>query len=180
MYEAQTLNTIVGIATLAMQVIALALFCMYFMRRENADAASTGKSIKSSVERWGLWTGLALTLAALAMALYYSSVLGFEACSLCWWQRIFLFPQAILFAMAIHRGDGNRIADYSIALSIFGLGVALYQHVLQMFPSALPCPATGVSCAQRLLFELGYITFPLVAATLFSLLIVIMLFVRER
>lgn len=73
------------------------------------------------------------------------------------------------------------IAEYSIALSFFGAGVALYQHVLQMIPnSGLPCPAVGSSCAQRLLFEFGYVTFPLLAFTLFSFLITLMLLVRTR
>jgi len=41
----------------------------------------------------------------------------------------------------------------------------------------LPCPASGVSdCARRYVFEYGYITLPLIGATLFVFLIVLMLF----
>ena len=73
------------------------------------------------------------------------------------------------------------MAEYSIILSVFGGVIALYQHVLQMMPgSGLPCPATGPSCAMRILFEFGYITFPLMAFTVFAFLVIVMLFVRER
>ncbi|OGG60165.1 hypothetical protein A2765_01155 [Candidatus Kaiserbacteria bacterium RIFCSPHIGHO2_01_FULL_56_24] len=128
----------------------------------------------------GLLIALVVSVLATILTLFYSDVLGFEPCPLCWWQRIFLFPQVILFGMAFWKKDAY-IAEYSIVLSIFGFGVALYQHALQMFgEGSLPCPATGVSCAQRILFEFGYITFPMLAVTAFAFLIVLMLFVRAR
>jgi hypothetical protein len=45
----------------------------------------------------------------------------------------------------------------------------------------IPCPATGgiaADCAQRFLFEFGYVTFPLMSLSLFVLIIVVLLFVR--
>lgn len=175
MFDIESLNHLVGLGTIAIQIAAVALFAVYFGRKR----FPTFQDIGVSTARWGLRAALLLTLAAIAAALFYSDVLGFEPCPLCWWQRVFLFPQAILFALALWKGEGSRIAYYSIALSIAGFGIALYQHALQMFPGSLPCPATGVSCAQRLLFEYGYVTFPLVAASVFALLIVLMLFVRN-
>ena len=87
------------------------------------------------------------------------------------------------FALALRKRDSN-IADYSIALSIAGGAAALYQHYLQMGgTSVLPCPASSseaVDCAVRFVFEFGYITFPMMALTLFAFLIVLMLFVRKR
>lgn len=115
------------------------------------------------------------------MTLYYES-LGFEPCPLCWWQRIFLYPQVSLFAMALWCSRYRVAAiDFSIAFSIIGGAIALYHHALQMMPgSGLPCPATGVSCAQRIFFEFDYITYPLMALSVFAFLVVVMLFVRAR
>src|SRR3989344_5990262 len=50
---------------------------------------------------------------------------------LCWWQRIFLYPQVFLLGFAAHRKDAG-MAFYSIVLSGLGLLVALYHHALQM------------------------------------------------
>jgi len=97
-------------------------------------------------------------------------------------QRVFLYPQIFSFIVALSKQD-RRIADYSIALSVPGFVIALYQHYLQMGgTSVIPCPATAdkaVDCAVRFLFEFGYITYPLMAATAFAFLIITMLFVRK-
>ncbi|MCR4281018.1 MAG: hypothetical protein NUV88_01655, partial [Candidatus Kaiserbacteria bacterium] len=57
-------------------------------------------------------------------------------------------------------------------------------HYLQMGGASLvPCPAAAseaVDCAVRFLYELGYITFPLMSFSVFAFLIIVMLFVRRR
>ena len=92
-----------------------------------------------------------------------------------------MYPQAILFAVALWLKDRN-VTLYSIFFSIIGFCIALYNHILQVLPSGtLPCPAmSSVSCSQRIIFEFGYVTFPLLGATIFAFLIVIMFIVRRR
>lgn len=171
----ETLNYFVALATLFLQVGTLALLIAYFFRDKSTFIAD----VVAPISRWGIWAALLMVLGALVMSLYYSDVLGFEPCPLCWWMRIFMYPQVILFALALWLKDRN-VTVYSIALSVIGMGVGLYNHALQVLPgSALPCPATGtVSCSQRIIFEFGYITFPLVGVSLFAFLIVLMLYVR--
>lgn len=173
----ETLNYLLAVGTLAMQVAGAGFLALYFLQKRFADL----RDIAGLLGRWGVWLGLFLTLGATAMTLYYSEVLGFLPCGWCWVQRVFLWPQVLLFSLALHKRD-RAIADYSIAFSVFGAAAALYQHYLQMGGQALvPCPASGAGdCAQRFMFEFDYITFPLMAATLFGFLIVLMLFVRKR
>lgn len=177
MYPVETINQAVGIGALVMQVLALAFLVLFFLRRKYPDL----EDVAALLGRYGLWIGLALTLSGVVISLFYSEILGFVPCSWCWFQRIFMYSQAVLFAVAIAKND-TGIAAYSIALSVFGLVIGLYNHYLQVGGGALiPCPASGGGdCAQRFLFELGYITFPLVGVSAFALLIVVMLFVRRR
>lgn len=179
MLSVDFLNYWVAVGTVGMQLGALALLIVYFLRKRIPDL----EDVETLIGKWGLWLGFLLTLGAMVMSLYYSEVLGFAPCGLCWAMRIFMYSQVVLFAVAIWKKD-RHIADYSIALSIFGFIVGAYQHYLQMGGTdILPCPATSTAasdCAQRILFEFGYITFPLVGISLFVLLIVIMLFVRKR
>lgn len=172
-----TANTLLGWGTLALQVTTLVLLAAFFLQRRVPSIRDTIDAIKP----WAIPVALALSLAGSLATLYYSHVLGIEPCPLCWWQRVFLYPQVILFAVALIRKE-RVIACYSIALSAIGAGVALYQHALQVLPdSGLPCPASGtVSCAQRFLFEFNYITYPLAAVTLFAAIIVLMLIIRRR
>ncbi len=177
MYSVETINYILALATLAMQAVGAGLLAVYFLRARFPDLEDVG----AFLTKWGLWSGLLLSLAGIALTLLYSEVIGYVPCGLCWLVRIFLYPQAILFAIALWKRD-RSVADYSIVLSAFGFVVALYTHYLQMGGSSLvPCPASGVSdCARRLVFEFGYITLPMMGVTLFALLIIMMLFVRRR
>lgn len=172
----ESANTLVGFATLATQLVALALFAIYFLRHRSPVAAEFARIIG----RYGIWIALTLTGFASVITVYYSAILGLEPCPLCWWQRAFLYPQVVLFAVSLWKRE-HQVACYSIALSVIGALIALYQHALQMLPgSGLPCPATGVSCAQRVLFEFNYVTFPLAAVTIFLCVIALMLIVRKR
>lgn len=173
----ETINLNLGIAVIAMQILAAALLVVFLFRNRTPSF----RDIAASVSSWGVWAGLLLSLGAIATTLVHSSVFNLPPCPLCWWQRIFLYPQAVIFAVAVSKRDANA-ACYSIALSILGLAVSLYHHVLQIAPAGtLPCPADGtVSCSQVLFLEFGYITYPLMSASLFAFLIVVMLFVRRR
>ena len=174
--DVSTLNYFLATATIGLQLVTVILLVVFLMRKK----VPSFNDIAQSVGERGLWIAFGITFVTFLFTEYYK-ILGFEPCPLCWWQEIFLYPQIVLFAIAAWRKD-TRIVDYSIVLSIFGAGVALYQHVLQMTPhGTLPCPATGtVSCATRILFEYNYITFPLMAFTTFAFLIVVMLLVRSR
>ena len=177
MITAETLNPLLGLATFALQIATAGFLALYIFRSKLPDL----NDVVAFAGTWGLWAALLLSFGGTAMSLFYSDVLGFVPCGLCWLMRIFMYSQVPLFAVALWKRDRN-IADYSIALSIFGVALGLYQHYLQMGgASVIPCPATGGGdCAQRFFFELNYITFPLMGATLFAALIVTMLFVRLR
>lgn len=169
-------NTLVGFGTLALQLLTLGLFLVLFLRRRSSGAAQIARAIQSH----GIAIALVLSSVASAITVYYSAILGLEPCPLCWWQRAFLYPQVVLLAVALVKRE-RLVACYSIALSVIGGLIAAYQHLLQVLPgSGLPCPATGVSCAQRFLFEFGYITYPLSAVSIFACLIAIMLIVRQK
>ncbi len=170
-----TTNFVLALGAVALQIATVVLFVLYLVRNRVPELQTTVAHVKA----WALPVAFALSLATMALSLYYSEFLGIEPCPLCWWQRIFLYPQVILLGIALYRRD-TSIAVYSIALSVLGALFALYNHILQVMPSGtLPCPAATVSCAQRFVFEFGYITLPLMGLTMFAALIVLMLFVRQ-
>jgi len=179
MISVETLNQALAAATLVLEIATIAFLALFFIRKRFPDLNDIGDMLA----RNGLWLGCILTLGGMATSLFYSEILGFAPCAWCWWQRVFLYAQVPLFGLALAKRD-THIADYSIALSVSGACVALYQHYLQMGgASIIPCPANlsrASDCAQRFLFEFGYITFPLMCFSLFAFLIVVMLFVRNK
>ena len=171
-------NYYVALGVLILQSVGLAFLALFFLKKKFPDL----QGVADFLRRRGLWIGLALTLGAMAASLYYSEILGILPCGLCWIQRIFLYPQVVLFVLAIWKKDSG-IADYIIGLSILGALTGLYQHYIQMGgENVLPCPAvtTVADCAQRFMFEFGYITFPFAVFVLFAFLIILMFFVRSR
>lgn len=174
----ETTNFLLALGTVALQVVSIGLLSLFFFRKTSLVLGEATRFVSS----WAFLIAFLSTLTASAMTLFYSDVLGIEPCALCWWQRIFLYPQVVLFGLALFKRERSPFGiDYAIILSLLGAAFALYHHALQTLPSGtLPCPSQGVSCAQRFVFEFGYITFPLMAFSLFMFLIVLMFFARSR
>lgn len=125
---------------------------------------------------------LGIVLFSIAGSVFFSEVAGFPACLYCWYQRVLLFPQAAIFAVALLKKDKGS-ADYSIVLSVIGALVALYQSYLQWggegFGSCYAGPGT-IDCAKRYFIEFGYVTLPVMSLTAFAVILILMLSMRYR
>lgn len=168
------LNFLLALGTLLAQVVVLILLGLFFFQKDSPVIAFLGE--------YGIHFIFLISLAGVVISLIYSEVFGFIPCGLCWLQRVFLYPQVILALLALLKRD-RGIADYLLSLSIVGALIALYQHYLQMGGAVLiNCPAVGVGadCAKRIVFEFGYITFPLMSFTIFALIIMLALIVRTQ
>ncbi len=116
---------------------------------------------------------LLVVLGGVIGSLFYSQVAGYVPCELCWWGRIFLYPQIVILSIALIKKD-LTVTKYIKALSIAGLIIAGYHSLLQMglVPSVI-CGATSISCAQRYFITFGYITLPMMGFTAFLLLTIL-------
>lgn len=110
-------------------------------------------------------------------SLYFSNIMMFPPCSLCWWQRICMYPLTILFMIAFLRKDQN-VLFYTTPLIVIGFMISLYHNLLYygvIEKSFIPCSA-GVSCTSVQFVTMGFITIPLMALTAFTLLLAIALY----
>jgi disulfide bond formation protein DsbB len=123
---------------------------------------------------------LALVVAAVSMAgsLWFSYGAGFVPCTLCWYQRISMYPLVPLLATGLIVRD-PRVRIYAGVFAVIGLGLSAYHIVLERFPSlesdvcdrANPCTIIWVR-------RFGYLTIPTMAASAFALIIVCTLVAR--
>ena len=154
----ETLNTLLGAAGVALLAVTILLFFDIFTMKRTL--------FRESVEQYGLLMAAGLLVGSMGMALVYSEIFGFVPCGLCWSMRIFVFSQAFIVTAAVIRKD-STIAFYGIVLSIPGIILGLYQHYLQMGGTSLiNCPASGGDCSKRILFEFGFMTFPLLGVAM--------------
>lgn len=127
---------------------------------------------------------LAFIVALVSMlgSLYYSEIAQYTPCKLCWYQRILMYPQALLLGIAYARKD-NHITLYSLVLSIIGAGIALYHYLIQIgtIGEIVPCTTVGysVSCAEKFIMTFGYITIPMMSLSAFLIIIFLMLAKRK-
>lgn len=112
-------------------------------------------------------------------SLFLSEVAQFVPCKLCWWQRIFMYPTALISLIALIRND-KKIAIYILPLSLIGGAISIYHYVMQLFPNLLECSEEVAKCSTIQFAEYGYITIPLMALTAFLLIAIFSLFLLKK
>lgn len=135
-------------------------------------AQSNGR-VRAIFHEYAIYFAWIVSIVATAGSLYLSEILHYEPCKLCWFQRIFMYPQVILLGIAAYRND-RSILNYAIPLSAIGACISTYHYAEQKLPAlakVLPC-RVGIPCNTTQINFLGFITIPLMALTAFILIIV--------
>lgn len=116
-----------------------------------------------------------IAVTATAGALFIGEVMLMVPCQLCWYQRICMFPLALILGMACY-SDDRRGAVYALPLALLGAAIALYHTLLvaEIIPKAwIPCGA-GVSCADQKLEILNGIPIPWLSLAAFVAIAVLL------
>ncbi len=133
------------------------------------------------IKRNILYIAWAQALIAMLGSLYFSNVLHFPPCVLCWYTRIALYPLVIILGVGILLKE-KRIHYYVLPLTIIGLLISLYHNLLyyKVIPEALaPCTA-GVSCTTKFISYFGFLTIPLLGFIALSIITICMLVHRSN
>jgi disulfide bond formation protein DsbB len=117
-------------------------------------------------------------LVATLGSLYYSEIRGFIPCTLCWYQRILMYPLILVTLVGILTRD-PRLPYYVLPLALVGLGLSTYHYLIQLgiIERTAAC-AVGVPCNARYVNYFGFVTIPLMAATAFAIITVSMAVAR--
>ncbi|MDO8504847.1 MAG: disulfide bond formation protein B [Candidatus Liptonbacteria bacterium] len=168
---AQTVTSFLGIGTFLADVLIIVFLVLLLLRSKRHENPRLHRTL-DFLEGRAIVFAFALTLTATLSSLFYSRIAGLPPCSLCWIQRLLLFPQVLFLGIAWWF-EKHHLVKYSAGLSVLGMIVSAYQSYLQFGGSAhIFCDviSNGVSCAQRYFLELGYITMPVMSFTIFALL----------
>jgi disulfide bond formation protein DsbB len=109
-----------------------------------------------------------LASAATLGSMFFSEVMDLPPCSLCWYQRIFMFPLPILLFMGMFPFD-PKVVRYTLPLSVVGTLVAAYHTLLQwgIFPESMARCSQGASCADVSIAILGIFSIPVLSLIAF-------------
>ncbi|HEU4740634.1 MAG TPA: disulfide oxidoreductase [Meiothermus sp.] len=117
-----------------------------------------------------------VALVATLGSLYYSEIRLFLPCELCWYQRIFMYPLAVILGIAAWRSDFN-IRLYALPIAGIGWLVSLRHNLEQRFPDHFPAACKGpISCTTE---YIPSFPIPLQALIAFTLIIMALLLIRS-
>lgn len=164
-------NKVLSLGSIALLLCFVVLLVVLCLPKE--------KSITSFIKKNGLTISFLVALLSMVCSLIYSNVIGYPPCDLCWFQRIFMYPQVFLFGYALVRKD-NGILKYGLLLSIVGLLFALFHnYIYYVGQSPFPCSAAA-SCTARYVFEFGFMTIPLMALSSWLVLIAVFFVSKKK
>lgn len=119
-----------------------------------------------------LWLTFAVSGVATLGSLYFSEVADMVPCRLCWFQRIGMYPIAVVSLIAAIRRDQNA-RWYAVALGTIGIAISTYHYTIEWFPSLErgSCGLFGPACAEIWFREFGFVTLALMALLGFAAII---------
>lgn len=120
-------------------------------RRPGGPVARRPDPGNLSHEDLPLLAAFVVALSATLGALFIGEVLGQMPCTLCWYQRIAMFPVVPILGLSIWRADGMARL-YGLPLALAGLALALWHSALYagVTPQAIaPCTKDGPSCTDQ-------------------------------
>jgi len=126
---------------------------------------------------------LAFLVASIATlgSLFFSEVMEFIPCVMCWYQRIFMYPLVLIFLVNLLYPD-DKVVKYSLPLVVIGLFFSIYHNLLmwKIIPEkVVPCKQ-GVPCSTEYFNYLGFINIPFLSLVAFSLILIILLKVKTN
>jgi disulfide bond formation protein DsbB len=176
-----SVTLLLSLGTVVMQVLALLLLLSLLLKKDDIKKAKGLGAFVQWISRYVLELGFLISLGAVLASMFYSTIAGYAPCEFCWWQRVLIYPQAIMFAVALYYKRKKKNEHHAVTLStsiiLSGLSALLgaFQYYGSHFnPSLLDaCVANGPSCAKQYFVSFGYIDIPMMAVTTAVLLVLL-------
>ena len=147
-------------------------------------------AVRRGTPRWAIEARAAVAPVALPLAaavalttslgsLYLSEVAKFPPCILCWYQRIAMYPLAVILIVASLRKD-RAVWTYVVPLGVIGFGISVYHYLIERFPDSVTFSCTDdVPCSTVWIWKFGFLSIPAMAGIGFAAVITLVLLARS-
>lgn len=163
------MNALFTVLSIASLIGALATGALVLVARRSTGAA---RILRRRVAPIALPLATAVATVSTAGSLYYSEVAGFIPCTLCWVQRGFMYPLAVVLAAAGFLAR-RVLLRAALVLAATGSAVSTYHWSIELEPSlqfTSVCSAS-VPCTAAWVWELGFVSIAFMALTGFLFVI---------
>lgn len=167
----QTANVFFSLLSFAAGGLAVAVLVLAVAARARPDGGAAG--LLAELRPLALWLAFAIALVATLGSLYYSEVQDFTPCLYCWYQRIAMYPMALILGIAAFRRDA-AIKVYLIPLAAIGALVSAYHYYIERFPAAGGSCNPLVPCNTPWFEQWGFVTLAFMALTGFLAIVALL------
>lgn len=169
-----TTSRFLALLALTANVATIAVLVLGVMGRVSSRAGRARDVVVAASSGSSWWLAFAVATTSTLGSLYFSEVAGFVPCTLCWYQRIAMYPMVVLFGVAAWRRD-HGIRPYVAVLAVVGGLISVYHYTLQWFPGldSGSC-STGVPCTTAYVRVFGFVSIPYMALSGFALILAIL------
>jgi len=114
-------------------------------------------------------------------ALFFGEVMHFPICTLCWYQRILMFPLTLILAVGLFPFD-RKVIRYGLALAIPGGAIALFHQLLVVgiIPENIKPCVQGIPCSTTVISWFGFVTIPVLSILAFLTITALLLATHLR
>jgi disulfide bond formation protein DsbB len=156
----ETAQVLFAVLTLLANVGVVALLIALLVRRRSRRA----RRFLANVRPLALYLAWLVASVAMIGSLYFSEVAHYEPCRLCWYQRIAMYPMALILATAVAKRD-YAVKRYVVPLSLIGAVISAYHYLIEWHPNlegSNVC-VLGVPCTQVWFRRFGFVSLPYMA-----------------
>jgi disulfide bond formation protein DsbB len=134
--------------------------------------SAPARTIISAFAPWALPLAAAVTTTCALGSLYFSEIVNYKPCLMCWYQRTMMYPLAVILIVAALTQD-KRVWRYATPLAAIGTTISTYHWFLERFPNldAGVCDIE-VPCEFVWFENFGFVTLPFMAFTGFLAVLV--------
>jgi len=157
-----------------------AIIVLWLLGSRIAAARNLFERARDGFTGYGLWLAWLMAVVATLGSLYYSQIAHFIPCEYCWYQRIAMYPLAIVLGIAAFRNDPT-VRRYVYPLATIGGIISAYHYLIQQLPDlATGVCSTVTPCTAALVWKFDFVSIPFMALVSFAAVITALTLDRER
>ena len=180
MFDLETMKLFFGLLAVVANVVVVGYVVVFVAAFWSEWAAELRDRCNRYLAGYELLFGALAAGTATVGSLYLSEVANLIPCTDCWYQRIAMYPIAVILAIAAWRRDtGVRI--YVTTIAVMGSIISVYHYLIQWYPNleGTSC-TTAVPCTGVWFRVFGFMSIPYMALSAFAFVLVMMLALRSN
>jgi disulfide bond formation protein DsbB len=172
-----TVTTFLALLTVAAELFAVA-GAVALVASAAASDTTFAAAVRDIASSAGVQVAFLVAATATAGSLYFSEVANFVPCTLCWYQRIAMYPLPLILAIALIR-RASDVWAYAVPIALVGAAVSVYHVYVERSGHETGFCTRSAPCTTIWFEKFGYITLPVMALSAFAAVIVALLLARS-